>query len=288
MKFIVSIIIPVYNAEKFLRSAVESVVHMSEVGEIILIEDGSPDNAIDVCRELQNEYNKVKLYQHPNNENKGAGPSRNLGIEKSTCEFIAFLDADDWYLPDRFAQAKEIFSKYSDADGVYEATGEYDEVTKTLDKNKLLTVYTPVKPEDLLFALVKSDGGRFTTDAITIKRSILEKSGLFDASLRLHQDSHLWLKLAQVGRLYAGELNQPVAIRRTHPHNRYQYTNKQSRSLFYVKTFEWFQQQEKVDPRAYRIIFNRYVSTLGTSIFKRLIVSLMLILKNPSHLKKLI
>src|SRR5690349_14845174 len=93
----VSVIIPVYNAAKFLRQAVESAVHLPEVAEIVLVEDRSPDNALQICGELVREFSKVKMYQHPNNENRGAGASRNLGIEKSTFPYVAFLDADDRY-----------------------------------------------------------------------------------------------------------------------------------------------------------------------------------------------
>jgi glycosyltransferase involved in cell wall biosynthesis len=63
------------------------------------VEDKSPDNALEVCLKLAEKYQRVKLYQHPDQQNHGAGASRNLGIEKATGEFIAFLDADDYYLP---------------------------------------------------------------------------------------------------------------------------------------------------------------------------------------------
>src|SRR5687768_1176577 len=106
--FKVSVIIPVYNAEKYLRGAVESAVNLEDVGEILLIEDKSPDNALQLCHQLAKEFDKVRVFTHPHGENKGAGASRNLGIEKSTLDYIAFLDADDWYLPNRFVKSKEI------------------------------------------------------------------------------------------------------------------------------------------------------------------------------------
>src|SRR5690554_4082261 len=98
----VSVIIPVYNAANFVTQAVESAVVLGEVGEVIVVEDGSPDNALDICRELADKYSKVKLFQHPNGENRGPGASRNLGIMNASFDFISFLDADDWYLPNRF------------------------------------------------------------------------------------------------------------------------------------------------------------------------------------------
>src|SRR5690554_3354498 len=113
----ISVIIPVYNAELFLRKAVESALQFKEVKEVLLIEDGSPDNALSICKELTIEDNRVKLLQHPNNENRGAGASRNLGLKNASQDYIAFLDADDFFLPNRFEKDKEIFSRYEDADG---------------------------------------------------------------------------------------------------------------------------------------------------------------------------
>lgn len=95
----ISVIIPVYNAEEFVSQAVESALQFDEVHEVILVEDKSPDNALQVCTQLAEKHTRVRLYQHPDKGNHGAGPSRNLGIEKSTGDFIAFLDADDYFRP---------------------------------------------------------------------------------------------------------------------------------------------------------------------------------------------
>ena len=70
MKIKISVIIPVYNAKKYLRQAVESVVEQAEVDEIILIDDASPDNAYELCQELELKYQAVRLYTHPNHENR--------------------------------------------------------------------------------------------------------------------------------------------------------------------------------------------------------------------------
>lgn len=117
--FHVSVIAPVYKAAIFMTNAVESAIRLEEVGEVILIEDGSPDNAIEILKKIASENPKVRLYQHQNGENKGVGAIRNLGIEKSKYEFVAFLDADDWYLANRFEEKKALISKYNDAAGIY-------------------------------------------------------------------------------------------------------------------------------------------------------------------------
>ena len=103
----ISVIIPVYNASGFIKNAVKSAHHFDCVSEIILIEDGSTDSSLEVCEELVYRYDKVSLYSHPNHVNKGAGASRNLGIEKANNKWIAFLDADDIFLENRFNKELE-------------------------------------------------------------------------------------------------------------------------------------------------------------------------------------
>lgn len=61
----ISVITPVYNAEKYVTQAVESALQFDEVHEVILVEDQSPDNALEVCKKLAEQYDRVKLYQHP-------------------------------------------------------------------------------------------------------------------------------------------------------------------------------------------------------------------------------
>jgi glycosyltransferase involved in cell wall biosynthesis len=269
MTFRVSVIIPVYNAESYLKNAVESAHNLEEVREIVLVEDKSKDNSFKLCQELVKNFSKVRLYTHPNHANLGAGASRNLGIKNSKEEYIAFLDADDWYLTNRFLKAKEIFSTNDSVDGVYGATGFYDEATREIDQLRLTTVRKKVDPENLLVTLLTSSAGRFHTNAITLRKRIFEESGLFDTSLRLHQDTHLWLRLAHVGKLLPGEVNTAVAIRRVHPLNRIQHLNKESRRLLFIKTFEWFVKQPSVDPAAFRIMFNRYTAASADNVVKR-------------------
>ena len=65
----ISVITPVYNAENFIVQAVESALQFEEVWEIILVEDQSPDNALEVCRNLAEKHDRVKLIQHPDKKN---------------------------------------------------------------------------------------------------------------------------------------------------------------------------------------------------------------------------
>lgn len=92
----VSVIVPVYNTEKYLRRCLDSLVNQTiEDIEIIVINDCSPDNSKEILKEYEKKYkDKIKVFH--NKTNKGIGYNRNYGIKKATGEYIGFVDSDDW------------------------------------------------------------------------------------------------------------------------------------------------------------------------------------------------
>lgn len=229
MSFHVSVIMPVFNAEAFLRKAVESAVNLQQVQEVILVNDFGPDRSWDVCIGLEREFAKIRLIEHPDRKNNGPGASRNLGIQKSQCDFIAFLDADDWYLPNRFDADQKILESDLTVDGVYNAVGNFYE-TEALRElwlsqgyPDLITLSAPVPAKELPLVLLHRHRvvrGDFQTNAVTVRKQLFQKTGLFHTQLRLRQDTHMWHRLSVAGNLLAGNLNTPVAIHRVHAHNR--------------------------------------------------------------------
>lgn len=285
VKFKVSVIIPVYNAKEFLRNSVESAQKLVEVGEIILVEDGSPDNALELCGKLENEFSKVRCLCHPEGKNLGAGASRNLGILNAKFSFISFLDADDWYLPNRFKTEKELFAN-PEVDGVYGSTGYYVEGSGLKDDLKT-TFNNKVHANDVLYNLV-SYKGHFHTNAITIRKSLFEKTEKFNTDLRLHQDTHLWYKLAHFGNLESGQISKNIAVRREHSENRIHYKNKNSRKKLHQAVFSDFKNYKNVDKRAMRIIINRFVHSKNSNIYYKLAIYCKLFFQNPSLIKMII
>lgn len=90
----VSIIVPVYNVEKYLKRCVDSIIEQSYKNlEIILVDDGSKDNSFSICKEYESKDSRVRIFHK---ENEGLGLTRNYGIEKSTGEYITFVDSDDY------------------------------------------------------------------------------------------------------------------------------------------------------------------------------------------------
>ena len=126
----VSIIIPVYNSEKYLRQCLDSVVNqtLKEI-EIIIINDGSTDNSLKIIQEYANKYQNLKLIDK---ENEGCYKARNIGLENATGEYVAFLDSDD-YIEHNIYEKLYLKAKQTDADIV---SSDY----YILENNKLKTV----------------------------------------------------------------------------------------------------------------------------------------------------
>lgn len=96
MEIKISIIIPLYNKEKYIKNTILSIIKQNYLNyEIIIINDNSTDNSAEIAIELKRDYSIDKLFIYKNNVNKGVGISRNIGLSFSTGEYILFLDADD-------------------------------------------------------------------------------------------------------------------------------------------------------------------------------------------------
>lgn len=92
---LVSVVVPVYNVEKYLKKCVESIVNQSYKNiEVIIINDGSTDSSPKICQELERKYSNIKVI---NQKNKGLSSARNKGIEVAKGDYITFLDSDDYY-----------------------------------------------------------------------------------------------------------------------------------------------------------------------------------------------
>ena len=269
-KWKVSVVIPVYNAALYVNQAVESALAQPEVNEILLVEDSSQDGSLEVCKQLVNIHPNVTLLQHSGGVNRGAGPSRNLGMRESTQPFISFLDADDIYLPGRFSRASEVFRIEPDCLGVYEAIGalfeddagrarwQASDMTGTL----VTTMTTNIPPGELFTALTRGTNGHIHMDGLVIRREALSRCGYMEETIKLSlgEDTDFILRLAASCVLLPGSLDSPVALRRVHSQNfvsapRPPEQNQQLRLEQRFATYRWIRKNGTVEQR--RLAFRR-------------------------------
>lgn len=249
----ISVIIPVYNASRYVTQAVESALAQPETAEVLLMEDGSPDNALEICQGLAEKHDKVRLLRHPHGENRGAAASRNLGMLNAKYDYIAFLDADDYFLPNRFIQTAMVFEQNPDCGGVYEAIGTVVEDDEAKERwrasgemqQEIITMTRVVPPGELLERLALGGAGYFHLDGLVFRKELLNVTGFMDEELRLHQDNEFFFRLAAATSLFPGSIAKSIAMRRVHWNNRITSPEVkaklyESRLKMWISSFRWF------------------------------------------------
>ena len=107
----ISIIVPIYKVEKYIKKCVDSIIFQSYKDiEIILVDDGSPDNCPMICDEYAKKDNRIKVIHK---ENGGLISARKAGLKASTGEYVCFVDGDDWIEPDMYEYIANAIEKYS-------------------------------------------------------------------------------------------------------------------------------------------------------------------------------
>ncbi|QZK89622.1 glycosyltransferase [Flavobacterium sp. CHNK8] len=243
MNFTVSVVIPAYNVAAFVSKAVFSALQQTEVFEVLIVDDGSTDETLKLALNLQKMDSRVKVFQHDKGKNLGRSASRNLGIQRATGNYIAFLDADDFYLEKRFENDKRIFQGALKCDGVYNAVGFsfYRPATATEQvKYVLCTVSKRIPPSELFAGIVSSKYGLLHLNGLTVLKSVFDETGLFNQELVVAEDSDIIFKMALKCVLEPGIIDRPVAKRGIHENNIFDkenvyqtYTIKLYESLFF-------------------------------------------------------
>lgn len=107
----ISVIVPVYKAEKYLERCIKSLLRQTyENMEIILVDDGSPDSCPQICDEWAAKNSRIKVIHK---ENGGAYSSRLAGVKQASGEYVGFIDADDWIESDTYEYLYSLIGKYS-------------------------------------------------------------------------------------------------------------------------------------------------------------------------------
>jgi len=122
---LISIIIPVYNTEKYLRRCVDSVIDQSYKNlEIILVNDGSTDTSPEICKEFASQDDRIKVVHQ---ENGGLSAARNTGVKHATGEYISFIDSDDYVVTDYISNLYFLIKEHNADISITDHLLEYDE-----------------------------------------------------------------------------------------------------------------------------------------------------------------
>lgn len=213
----VDVVIPAYNASRFVVAALESVVAQApHVARIIVVDDGSQDDTVAVVQAFAGAY-PPGFISCLSQANGGPSAARNTGLAQARAEFVALLDADDIWLPGKLAAQLERFDHpaFADLGVVYCDFGLMDVAGRRfpnpgfrLDRRIRGAIEKPLLRANLIAG---------SASAVLIRRACLDDVGLFDSSLVCSEDWDLWLRLA--ARYTFDYAPDELVLIRQHPSN---------------------------------------------------------------------
>ncbi len=196
----VSVIIPTYNRGWILKEAIDSVLDQDYTDfELIVVDDGSTDDTVEILDAYG--FDVIVLKQN----NQGVSAARNRGIEASRAQFIAFLDSDDIWLPQKLTRQVEFFATHSDAlicqtEEIWIRNG-----MRVNPKKRHQKPFGEIFEPSLTLCLV-------SPSAVMIRRTLFDAVGLFDESLPACEDYDLWLRVSCRYPVYL--IDEPLIIKR--------------------------------------------------------------------------
>jgi len=185
----VSVIIPTHNRDEFLGSTIASVLSQTYSDfEIIVVDDNSGDRTHEVIKSIKD--GRMKYIRH--RDNMGPSAARNTAISSATGEYIAFLDDDDEWMPEKLQKQVELLDKCEpNICGVYSNRLVIDKLS-----NRIISTSPQAKKlkGNLLYQL--SIGSPIHTSTVLIRKRCIEKVGLFDETMSYMEDRDFWIRLS--------------------------------------------------------------------------------------------
>ena len=212
----VTAIIPTYNRARFVAEAVQSVLAQTKpVDEIIVVDDGSTDNTGEVLKPF------VGSIRYLRQTNAGPGAARNHSIAEARSDFVAFLDSDDLWMPEKNRIQTDFLSQHTKVDFLFGdmaiVSSETDELKPEIKHQHLHDYFVAhaTHLENLFECIVVEN--MIPTSSVMARRSCFEHTGVFDPALRLSEDLDLWLRFAV--QYHCAFVNAVVEKRRRHDDN---------------------------------------------------------------------
>jgi len=199
----ISIIIPTFNRAEYIGEAIDSVLAQTYKDyEIIVVDDGSTDNTQKVLEQYEG---KIKYFFK---ENGGEASARNYGIEKAQGEFIAYLDSDDLWCPEKLELQMQEFEKDEKVGLVHTSMEVVTEDGTSTGE------YKPTSPAETPMDFLEN---KRILMCVLVKKEIFSQLGLFDETMRIGVDTDMWLRLSQKYKIKY--IDKPLAKVRKHDTN---------------------------------------------------------------------
>ena len=190
----ISVIVPIYKVEKYLRQCIESLVAQTERDlEIILVNDGSPDNCPAICDEYSQKDSRIKVVHK---QNGGLVSARKAGLEAAKGEYIGFVDGDDWVEPDMYEKMHSAVDKFNPDMVISEFNCDFDDHSETSSQCFSEKLYSKEQLNSEIYPIMLFNGTyyRFGVNpncwSKLYRRELLEKNlPLVDNRIRMGEDA---------------------------------------------------------------------------------------------------
>ena len=181
---VISIITPSYNQAAYLEQTIRSVLEQDyHQIEYMVVDGGSADGSVDIIRKYDG-----TLAWWVSEADSGQAAAINKGFARASGEIVAWLNSDDYYLPNTISAVMELFAKHPEAGLIYGDVISVDGAGNPINIQR----FQPYKVDDLMAFKIISQ------PAVFMRRSILEKAGFLDPNYHFLLDHHLWLRIAQL------------------------------------------------------------------------------------------
>lgn len=205
--FPISVLLPVFNAERYIREAIKSVLNQTyDNFELMIIDDGSVDNSVDIASEFRDK--RIRLFR---TNHQGLVRALNFGLERAKGRWIARMDADDVALLDRFKLQKEYLSSHEDAVAVGGGACLIDS-----EGEKTGRLVIPPNDHDVLLQriLYRGHGPSLLHPTVMMQTDAAKKIGGYRREFPVAEDVDMWLRLSQAGKLHS--IPETVLLLRKH------------------------------------------------------------------------
>lgn len=190
----VTIVIPCYNAAKYVNRTIDSALSQTGVDfEIIAVDDGSADNTLSVISAYEP---RIKVLTHQDNVNLGQAASLNLAIDNSQAEFIAFLDSDDVFYQGKLEKQIDIFNKNPEVGLVYTGGHVIDD-----NDNILYGLFSDDFIETNTIGAILLNCYIRTPSSVMVRRDVLQKAGRFTAGITV-PDHDMWIRMSEITKFH--------------------------------------------------------------------------------------
>ena len=200
-KPLISVMMPTYNNAKYIKQAIESIYAQNYDNiEIIVVDDGSTDNT----KEIVQQYKDIKYFYI---EHKGIPFARNTALEKSTGEYIAFLDSDDYWLPNKLNTQIQYFKDHPDCEIVFTKYENFFE-NEDVKKNKIA-----------IFEKTSEKNNNSCLETSVVKKRVFDKCGKYNESLEFGEDTEYEYRISKNNINIKHIINKIFYMRRLHGKN---------------------------------------------------------------------